>query len=123
MNSPTAGTFELVCEVTDDDIEAMLDAYDSGMCDTSTANCLSTALTRQLGRSSTIALIRYDSDRAHFRVGNRKLPVPGAVLNWLSLAEVGARRGGITFSIEIPVDLGATSKYRTPFPLWPVAVR
>ena len=96
----------LLCRIEPADIDAMLDAYDSGMCDTSTANCLSRAVSRQLGLESPCPLYRHADDSGELMIGRHRVAVPPAALHWLSLAELGCASGSLEFALEVPPGLG-----------------
>lgn len=102
---PATGSVALEIYISPSDIESMLDAYDSGMCDTSTANCLSRALTRVLNRSRTIPLIRNHGRDGYLDLGGTRIPVPGEILAWLEEAEIGARCRPMRCRLDLPVEL------------------
>lgn len=92
----------LSCRIDASDVEAMLDAYDSGMCDASTANCLSRAVSRALRSDQVFPLISQDENRAELDLGGQRVPVSAEVLAWLHAAETGANQGSLEFVIELP---------------------
>jgi hypothetical protein len=96
---PSAALF---CRIDPADVEAMLDAYDSGMCDTSTANCLSQAISRLLGEGRVFPLIRHDESTAELDIDGHRVPIPTEVVAWLSSAETGALTGSIEFALDLP---------------------
>ena len=102
MKSPAQGQCAIVCRITEIDIETMLDAYDSGMCDTSTANCLSHALARALRRAQPVPLIRKNHHDAHLLLDELRIPVPEHALAWLAEAEIGARCRPFEFELRLP---------------------
>lgn len=97
-------TAALLCHIQPADVEAMLDAYDSGMCDTSTANCLSRAVARSLQKSQPIPLIRHGASQASLVLEDLKIPVPPEILEWLQAAEIGSKKGPIEFVLNLPLD-------------------
>ena len=94
----------LRCTVTSEDIDAMLDAYDSGMCDVSTRNCLSQAVGRALGTKVPVPLVRHSPKIAYWDFENCRLPVPTELLEWLDAAEIGLRARPIQFELSLPED-------------------
>ncbi len=121
MNHPLAtGSVALQICITSTDIEAMLDAYDSGMCDISTANCLSRAVARQLDRKEPIRLIRKNGREAHLVIEDHRVPVPVAVLDWLEEAEIGARCKPADFTLRLPKEVTPIREAGRLVPLLPV---
>ncbi len=124
MHRPAGGaqTRALACRVTAEDIDTMLDAYDSGMCDTTTANCLSQCLARRLRRDTPVRLDRHHATSATLHIDHHRVPVPPDLLAWLSLAETGARSGPVDFVLEVPVDVATECEFPPtllPLPLRP----
>lgn len=106
MKSPQAtGSVALEINITSSDIEAMLDAYDSGMCDLSTANCLSRAVGKRLNATRPVRLIRHRALGGHLLIGETRVPVPDSILSWLEQAEIGARCNPVRFQLEVPRKL------------------
>ena len=91
----------LSCVVTPADVEAMLDAYDSGMCDLSTANCLSRALARELGTSVPPPLHRHAPGVAYWTIEGERVAVPPEMLPWLDSAEIGLETGPRSFTVQL----------------------
>lgn len=92
----------LLCKVTPEDIDAMLDAYDSGMCDLSTANCLSRSVARAVGAREPVPLIRHSPEHAYWVFEDYRLPVAPDLLEWLDAAETGRRSESIQFELVLP---------------------
>lgn len=92
----------LTCRIDLADVEAMLDAYDSGMCDITTANCVSRAVARQLCSDCRIRLLRQDRTRAELEIGGQRVPVSAELLEWLGIAETGSRAEPVEFVLEMP---------------------
>ncbi|PAW64855.1 MAG: hypothetical protein B9S36_01575 [Verrucomicrobiia bacterium Tous-C2TDCM] len=86
-SSDPSGSF--CCRIEADDIEAMHDAYDSGMCDISTANCLTRAIARQLCGGRQVRLMRHGPKRAEVEVWGQRVPLSAELLQWLGIAESG----------------------------------
>ena len=110
-------TAALLCQIRTADVEAMLDAYDSGMCDTSTANCLSRAVARSLQNPKAVPLIRNSASQAYFVIEDHKIPVPPEILEWLQAAEIGSRKGPLEFVLNLPLDLIPEVPQRESMPL------
>jgi hypothetical protein len=105
MAAPPAHVVRIVCRVTRADVDAMLDAYDSGMCNTITGNCLSRALARRLQRREPVPLIRHRSEPSCFSLNGHRIPVPPEAIQWLEVAEFGGQLGPTEFTLEIPRSL------------------
>ncbi len=95
----------LLCRIDREDVEAMLDAYDSGMCDTSTANCISRAIARLLRSDQAFPLIRYTDDLGEIEIDGHRVPVPRELLQWLKSAELGGQDGPVEFALNLPHPL------------------
>lgn len=110
MNRPSGGARPraLACRITTSDIDAMFAAYDSGMCDTTTANCLSQCLARQLQRSQPVRLHRHSETCASFHIDHHRLAVPPDLLAWLNAVETGAPAAPVDFTLDIPAELSPT---------------
>lgn len=80
----------------------MLDAYDSGMCDISTANCISRVISRQLSGDGGIRLIRHNKDRADLEFLGHRIPVSTKLLKWLVAAETGGHVDPIEIVLIVP---------------------
>lgn len=121
MKSPQATeSAALEVNITSSDIEAMLDAYDSGMCDLSTANCLSRAVGRRLNAPEPVRLLRHRALGGHLIIGGTRIPVPHSILSWLDQAEIGARGKPIRFQLEVPRRLlvsSTTGELLSPLPV------
>lgn len=94
----------LLCRIEPSDIEAMLDAYDSGMCDITTANCLSRAVARLYDDRQTFPLYR-QGDHATLEIRGHRVAVPRSALDWLDAAETGARSGPYEFALPLPPEV------------------
>jgi hypothetical protein len=79
----------LSCRIETADIEAMLDAYDSGMCDISTANCLTRAITRELAGDQRVKLLHHGKNHFEVEVRGQRLPLCERLQDWLHRAETG----------------------------------
>jgi hypothetical protein len=104
----------LFCRIGPADVEAMLDAYDSGMCDTSTANCLSQAVTRLLGGARVFPLIRYGESTAELDIHGHRVAIPSEVVAWLNSAETGSHSGPIKFALDLPPAVGLPAQKAGP---------
>lgn len=102
---PAPASAALLCRIDPEDVEAMLDAYDSGMCDTSTANCISRAISRLLSRDHAFPLIRHTDDLGDIEIEGHRVPVPRELLHWLKSAELGGQSGPIEFALSLPEPL------------------
>lgn len=101
--SPTSDpSVRLFCRVDVVDVEAMLDAYDSGMCDISTANCISQVIARQLSCDRRIPLHRHNKTTAELEIRGRRIPLSTELLKWLDLAETGSQVDPVEFVLQIP---------------------
>ncbi|MCB1204140.1 MAG: hypothetical protein KDN18_07760 [Verrucomicrobiae bacterium] len=92
----------LFCRIDLADVEAMLDAYDSGMCDITTANCVSRAVARQLCSECRIRLHRHSHTCADLEIRGQNVPISAELLEWLGTAETGSRVDPVEFVLEIP---------------------
>ncbi len=102
-NSPASVPFvRLSCRIDAADIEAMLDAYDSGMCDISTANCISRAIARQLPCKAKVRLIRHRGNRADLEIHGYRIPLATELVKWLTMAETGGRVDPIEIVLYVP---------------------
>lgn len=100
--SPTSGPLvRLSCRIDASDIEAMLDSYDSGMCDISTANCLTRAIARELSGDRRIRLLRHSKNRAEVEVWGQRIPLSAELLHWLRTAETGGQVEPVDFVLHI----------------------
>ncbi len=115
--APPGRTTTLLCHVTPADVDAMLDAYDSGMCDTSTANCLSRGIARALRHPRPVPLIRQGVRRAHVSLHGHAIPIPPEILGWLEEVETGSRKAPLEFTLELPVDLAPVIPVATRYPI------
>jgi hypothetical protein len=104
----------LLCRIDREDVEAMLDAYDSGMCDTSTANCISRAIARLLSSDRAFPLIRYTDDLGEIEIDGHRVPVPKELLHWLQSAELGGQAGPIEFALQLPASLARETGLGVP---------
>lgn len=91
----------LSCRIDAGDIEEMLDAYDSGMCDISTANCLTRAIARRLPGDRRVRLLRQGRNRVEVEVWGQRLPLSPELLQWLRTAETGGRVEPVDFVLHI----------------------
>lgn len=91
----------LSCRIDAADIEAMLDAYDSGMCDISTANCITRAIARQLSGDKRVRLMRLGHNRVELEVWGQRLPLCAELQQWLRTAETGGKVQPVDFVIHI----------------------
>jgi hypothetical protein len=92
----------LSCRIDATDVEDMLDTYDSGMCDISTANCISRAIARRLSCDRGIRLIRHNKYRAELEIRGRRIPISVELLNWLVAAETGVPVDPIEIVLDLP---------------------
>lgn len=100
--SPTSDPLvRLSCRIDAGDIEEMLDAYDSGMCDISTANCLTRAIARQLSGDRRVRLLRLGQDRVEVEVWGQRLPLSPELIHWLRTAETGGHVEPVDFVLHI----------------------
>lgn len=104
----------LFCRIDIDDVEAMLDAYDSGMSDISTANCVSQALARRLSCGLRPRLVREGGRCGELEIGGHRIPVPIELLEWLAVAESGGHVEPIEFVLPIPASLAASDSDAAP---------
>jgi hypothetical protein len=103
----------LSCRIDATDIEAMLDAYDSGMCDISTANCLTRAIARELSGDQRVKLLRHGKNRFEVEVWGQRLPLCEHLQHWLHSAETGGHVEPVDFVLHIagpdhPADAAGT---------------
>jgi len=99
---PTAEPLvRLSCRIDAADIEAMLDAYDSGMCDISTANCITRAIARQLSGDKRVRLLRLGHNRIELEVWGQRLPLCTELQQWLRTAETGGKVQPVDFVLHI----------------------
>lgn len=104
----------LLCRIDSADVEAMLDAYDSGMCDTSTANCISRAIARLLRSDRAFPLIRHTDDLGDIEIEGHRVPVPRELLHWLKSAELGGQSGPIEFTLNLPAPMAPPASQQIP---------
>jgi hypothetical protein len=90
------------CRIEASDVEAMLDAYDSGMCDISTANCISRAVARRLCCGRSVPLIRHSRRHAELDLHGQRIPLSAELLEWLGVAETGGPVEPFEFVLQIP---------------------
>jgi hypothetical protein len=105
MKQPTTRVslpLRLSCRIDSRDVEDMLDTYDSGMCDISTANCISRVIARQLSGDRGIRLIRHNKDRADLEFLGHRIPVSTKLLKWLVAAETGGHVDPIEIVLIVP---------------------
>lgn len=108
--SPTSEPLvRLSCRIDTADVEAMLDTYDSGMCDISTANCISLVITRQLSCDRRIRLIRHSGTRAELDIQGHRIPLSAELVKWLVAAETGGRVDPIKFILHVPETSNAAT--------------
>lgn len=101
-SSPTSESLlRLSCRIDLSDIEAMHDAYDSGMCDISTANCLSRAIARQLTGDRQVRLLRMGENRIEVELWGQRIPLCSELKRWLRTAETGGPAEPIDFVLHI----------------------
>ncbi len=91
----------LSCRIDADDIEAMHEAYNSGMCDISTANCLTRAIARRLPGDRRVRLLRHGHARAEIEVWGQRIPLSPELLQWLANAESGGQVDPVEFVLHI----------------------
>jgi hypothetical protein len=91
----------LSCRIDPADIEAMLDAYDSGMCDISTANCITRAIAKQLTGDRRVRLLRLGENRLEVEVWGQRLPLCAELKQWLRTAETGGKVEPVDFVLHI----------------------
>lgn len=100
--SPVSEPFvRLSCRIDAADIEAMLDAYDSGMCDISTANCITRAIARRLPGDKRVRLLRLGHNRIELEVWGQRLPLCTELKQWLRTAETGGKVQPVDFVLHI----------------------
>lgn len=100
--SPTSNPFvRLSCRIGADDIAEMHEAYNSGMCDISTANCLTRAIARELSGDRRVKLLRHGHTRAEVEVWGQRIPLSAELLQWLGNAETGGRVDPVDFVLLI----------------------
>ena len=100
--SPTSEPLvRLSCRIDAGDIEGMLDAYDSGMCDISTANCLTRAIARALSGDRRVRLLRLGKNRIEVEVWGQRLPLCAELQHWLRTAETGGHVEPVDFVLHI----------------------
>lgn len=100
--SPSSAPFvRLSCRIEADDIAAMHDAYNSGMCDISTANCLARAIARELSGDRRVRLLRHGKSRAEVEVWGQRIPLSEELLQWLGTAEQGGPVDPVDFVLHI----------------------
>lgn len=99
---PALSAVALPCRVEPADIDAMLDAYDSGMSDASTANCVSLAVSRALRCERPLPLFRFGETQAALAIGDCRVPLPPDLVKWLASAETGGQRGPKDFVLQLP---------------------
>jgi hypothetical protein len=92
----------LSCTIDASDVEAMLDTYDSGMCDLSTANCISRVIARQLAPDPGIRLVRHGNRRADLEIDGHRIPVSPELFAWLVAAETGGHFEPIEIVLDLP---------------------
>ena len=98
-NLPSAKCLHCRVELTD--VEEMFDAYDSGMCDIITSNCISRAVSRRLPDMNKVRLRRHDGV-GELEIRSERIPVPDRLMRWLADAETGKRVEPIDFVLRIP---------------------
>ncbi|MCB1077276.1 MAG: hypothetical protein KDM64_05530 [Verrucomicrobiae bacterium] len=111
------------CRIDSADVEAMLDAYDSGMCDISTANCISQVISRMFCCGQRCPLIRHDEAHAEIDILGHRVPLPPDLLKWLASAETGGQAEPIEFFIQPPKSVASEPVSPVPSPEPKVATR
>lgn len=91
----------LSCRIDADDIQAMRDAYESGMCDISTANCITRAIARRLSGDRRVRLLRHSHTRAEVEVWGQRIPLSPELVRWLGIAESGGHVDPVDFVLHI----------------------
>lgn len=87
------------------DVDKMLDCYDSGMSDTTTANAVARALKRLLKPVRRVRVIRDQSNRRGFvQVGRYEFDLPEELCEWLIRAERAFPVEPISFRAALPND-------------------
>jgi hypothetical protein len=100
--SPSSNPFvRLSCRIDADDIAEMHEAYNSGMCDISTANCLTRAIARELSGDRRVKLLRHGHTRAEVEVWGQRVPLSAELLHWLGTAESGGQVDPVDFVLLI----------------------
>ena len=91
--------------VSQSDVEKMLDCYDSGMSDRSTSNAIALALKDLLKPGYRVRVIRdlaKGGGCAH--VGDYEIALPDELLDWLERAERASPVDPISFRAALPAD-------------------
>jgi hypothetical protein len=100
--SPPSDPFvRLFCRINADDIAEMHEAYNSGMCDISRANCLTRAIARELSGDRSVRLVRHGHTRAEVEVWGQRIPLSAELLHWLGTAESGGQVDPVDFVLLI----------------------
>lgn len=92
----------LSCRIDANDVEEMLDTYDSGMCDLSKANCICRVISRLLPADPGLRLVRLRDGRADLEIHGHRVPLPADLFAWLVAAETGARFEPIEIVLHLP---------------------
>lgn len=102
LSSTRVPTGRLFCRIDVTDVEAMLDAYDKDLSDSTTANCISRVIARQLSGDQNIRLIRQNGTRAELEILGRRILLPDRLFQWLVTAEKGSQVEAIDFILRLP---------------------
>ena len=85
------------------DVEKMLDSYDSGMCDTTTANAIAQALKRLLNPEHRVRVIRDQFKQSSWvEIGAHEFDLPDELCEWLARAERAFPVEAISFRAVLP---------------------
>ena len=92
--------------VTQDDVDSMLDRYDSGMFDVSTANAIALALKRLLRSGQRIQLLRNPANReCSIGIDDYQVELPRELYAWLEKAEQASPVDRVSFWVPLPRDM------------------
>lgn len=98
-------TIRIRCEVSQADIEAMLDDYESGMTDATTSNAISRSVRRTIGTEEPVILERRHGGRAELEMDGYLVPLEDEISAWLTRVETGYLPKPISFDLLIPESL------------------
>jgi len=88
-----------------DDVEKMLDYYDSGMSDVSTSNAIALALRRILKPGLQVRVIRdAGGGEGVAQIGDQQMALASELVDWLETAERASPVDPISFQIALPND-------------------
>lgn len=91
------------CDVSPDDIEEMLDRFDSGMADIRSANAIAIAL-NHLVRPEIRGIMLHAESGWIFRVGDEEIELPGEVTRWMEKWSRGLPGGAFRFPVGLRED-------------------